>query len=123
MRISGAESRIMEALWQRGALSVSDIIAEVAEAQAWSDATVKSLIGRLLKKNAVQSSRVDGRTLYMAMVTREDYIRDESRGFLDRLFGGDLTPFVSHFSDHHHALSKSDIQQLRALLEKLDHGE
>ena len=122
MRISGAESRIMEALWQRGALSVSDIIAEVAEAQAWSDATVKSLIGRLLKKNAVQSSRVDGRTLYMAMVTREDYIRDESRGFLDRLFGGDLTPFVSHFSDHH-ALSKSDIQQLRALLEKLDHGE
>lgn len=122
MRISGAESRIMEALWQRGALSVLDIIAEVAEAQAWSDATVKSLIGRLLKKNAVQSSRVDGRTLYMAMVTRADYIRDESRGFLDRLFGGDLTPFVSHFSDHH-ALSKSDIQQLRALLEKLDHGE
>ena len=122
MRISGAESRIMEALWQRGALSVSDIIAEVAEAQAWSDATVKSLIGRLLKKNVVQSSRVDGRTLYIAMVTREDYIRDESRGFLDRLFGGDLTPFVSHFSDHH-ALSKSDIQQLRALLEKLDHGE
>jgi len=122
MRISGAESRIMEALWQRGALSVLDIVAEVAEAQAWSDATVKSLIGRLLKKNAVQSSRVDGRTLYMAMVTRADYIRDESRGFLDRLFGGDLTPFVSHFSDHH-ALSKSDIQQLRALLEKLDHGE
>ena len=122
MRISGAESRIMEALWQRGALSVLDIVAEVAEAQAWSDATVKSLIGRLLKKNVVQSSRVDGRTLYIAMVTREDYIRDESRGFLDRLFGGDLTPFVSHFSDHH-ALSNSDIQQLRALLEKLDHGE
>jgi len=122
MRISGAESRIMEAVWRHGALSVLDIIAEVAEVQAWSDATVKSLIGRLLKKNAIQSSRVDGRTLYRAMVTREDYIRDESLGFLDRLFGGDLTPFVSHFSDHH-ALSKSDIQQLRALLEKLDHGE
>jgi len=122
MRISGAESRIMEALWQGELLTVTDIIAQVAEAQDWSDATVKSLIGRLLKKNAIKSSRADGRTLYQAMITREDYIKDESRGFLDRLFGGDLTPFVSHFSDHH-ALSKSDIQQLRALLEKLDNGD
>ena len=122
MRISGAESRIMDALWQGELLTVTDIIAQVAEAQDWSDATVKSLIGRLLKKNAIKSSRVDGRTLYKAMISREDYIREESRGFLDRLFGGDLTPFVSHFSDHH-ALSKSDIQQLRALLEKLDNGD
>jgi predicted transcriptional regulator len=122
MRISGAESRIMEALWRRGPLSVTDIIAEVADAQEWSDATVKSLIGRLLKKDAIRSSRAEGRTLYKAMVARDDYVRDESRGFLDRLFGGDLAPFVSHFSDHH-ALSKSDIQQLRALLEKLDDGQ
>lgn len=122
MGISGAESRIMEALWRRGALTVLDIISDVAQAQDWSDATVKSLIGRLLKKKAIQSSREDGRTVYRAMVAREDYIRDESRGFLDRLFGGDLTPFVSHFSDHH-TLSKSDIQQLRALLEKLGHDQ
>ncbi len=122
MRISGAESRIMEALWRRGPLTVSDIIAEVADAQEWSDATVKSLIGRLLKKKAIQSGRAEGRTLYKAMLAREDYVRDESRGFLDRLFGGDLAPFVSHFSEHH-SLSRNDIQQLRALLEKLDHGD
>ena len=50
MAISEAESRIMEALWRRGPLVVEDIIGEVAPAQNWSDATVKSLIGRLLKK-------------------------------------------------------------------------
>ena len=54
-RISEAESRIMDALWRRGPLVVEDIIAEVAPPQQWSDATVKSLIGRMLKKKTIQS--------------------------------------------------------------------
>jgi BlaI family penicillinase repressor len=122
VRISGAESKIMEALWERGLLTVADIIADVADAQQWSDATVKSLIGRMLKKNAIRSTRENGRTLYKAMISRDDYIRSESRGFLDRLFGGELSPFVSHFSEHQ-ALSKGDIVKLKALLERLEDGD
>ncbi len=40
MRISEAESRIMDALWRRGPLAVEDVIAEVAGSQRWTDATV-----------------------------------------------------------------------------------
>ena len=109
----------MEALWDRGALTTADIIAEVAEPQEWSDATVKSLIGRLLKKAAIRSRRQDGLTLYEALVGRDEHVRSESRGFLDRMFGGELVPFVSHFSEHQ-PLSKSDIAQLKALLERLE---
>ena len=57
MRISDAESRIMAALWRRGPLMVEEIIAETAPSQGWSDATVKALIGRLLKKRALESAR------------------------------------------------------------------
>ena len=112
----------MQALWRRGPLMVADILAEVAEAQKWSDATVKSLIGRLLKKRAIQSSRVDGRVFYRPLVARDDYIRSESQGFLDRLFGGQLAPFVSHFTQHQD-LSPEDRARLLDLLTKLDHGE
>jgi predicted transcriptional regulator len=119
MQISGAESKIMEALWRRGPLVVDDILAEVTGPQNWSDATVKALIGRLLKKKAIQSTRANGRTVYQPLVERDAYVMAESRGFLDRMFGGELAPFVSHFAERQ-ALSEEDKARLRALVAKLD---
>jgi BlaI family penicillinase repressor len=119
VRISGAESRIMDALWRRGPLVVEDIIADVAPAQGWSDATVKALIGRLLKKQAIASRREGGRTRYQPLVERDLYIAAESQGLLDRLFGGQLSPFVSHFAEHR-KLTPEDVARLRALIAKLD---
>jgi BlaI family penicillinase repressor len=119
MHISGAESKIMEALWRRGALVVDDILAEVAGPQNWSDATVKALLGRLLKKKAIQSTRANGRSYYRPLIERNAYVAAESRGFLDRLFGGELAPFVSHFTEHQ-PLSTEDRARLKAIIAKLD---
>ena len=121
-RISEAESRIMDALWRRGPLVVEDIIAEVAGPQRWSDATVKSLIGRMLKKKAIQSIRREGRTYSQPLVERDDYMLAESRSFLDRIFGGRVAPLVSHFAEHE-KLSPEDVAQLKALIARLDDGD
>ncbi len=109
----------MEVLWRRGALVVEDIIGEVAAPQQWSDATVKTLIGRLLKKKAIQSTRRERRTWYEPLLPRDDYMLAESQSFLDRMFGGRLAPFVSHFAEHQ-KLSTEDVAQLRALMARLD---
>jgi BlaI family penicillinase repressor len=119
MQISGAESKIMEVLWRRGPLVVDDILAEVAGPQNWTDSTVKALIGRLLKKGALESVREHGRAYYRPLIERDAYILAESRGLLDRLFGGELAPFVSHFSEKR-LLTADDRARLKALIEKLD---
>ena len=109
----------MDALWRRGPLRVEEIIADAAPAQGWSDAPVKALIGRLLKKKAIASDREGGRTRYRPLVQRDDYIAAESQGLLDRLFGGELSPFVSHFTEHR-KLKAQDVERLKALIAKLD---
>src|SRR5688572_31132001 len=38
MRISGAESQVMEALWRRSPLTAEEIFAEVGQAQGWAEA-------------------------------------------------------------------------------------
>ncbi len=112
----------MEALWRRGPLVVDDILAEVAEPQGWTPATVKALIGRLLKKKAIEARRAHGRAFYHPLVDRDSYVREESQSFLDRLFGGELTPFVSHFAEHQ-SLSAEDRARLKALIAKLDEDQ
>lgn len=119
MNITPAESRIMEALWERHPLTVDEIVAAVAEAQGWGEATVKTLIHRLLKRKAIRSGRIDGRVRYTPVLQRADYIQSESQGLLDRLFGGGLAPLVAHFAEHR-ALKPDDVKRLKKLLEDLD---
>ena len=118
-RISGAESQVMEALWDRGPLTAEEIIQTVGPAQDWGEATVKTLINRLLKKKALASERTGGRALYRPLVTREAYVTGESQGLLDRLFGGQLAPLVAHYAQHR-PLSPDEVARLKALIDGLD---
>jgi BlaI family penicillinase repressor len=119
MPISTAESRVMEALWQRSPRTAEDIVAEIAGPQGWSEATVKSLINRLLTKGAITAEQSGRRYLYRPCLDRSAYLSHESRGLLDRLFDGRIAPLVSHFSKTDQ-LTPEDIAELKRLIRELD---
>ena len=119
MKISGAESLIMEALWRKNPLTAEDVAATVGAEQNWSDTTVKTLLGRLLKKNAVAAEKDGRRYVYSPLVARSDYVADESRSLIDRLFDGKLAPLVSHFAENNE-LTQADIAELKRLIQELD---
>ena len=120
MKIAGAESQVMEALWRRSPLTSDELVAELGPSQNWGPATVKTLINRLLKKKAISSGRTDGRTLYRPLVERADYVQTESQTLLDRLFDGQLAPLVAHFAERR-LLKPEDVERLKRLIEDLDH--
>ena len=119
MPISAAESQVMEALWRQSPLTAEEIVAEVAEPQGWSEATVKSLINRLLTKGAIEAEKDGRRYLYSPRVERLAYLSQESRGLIDRLFDGRVAPLVSHFSKTNQ-LSPDDVAELKRLIAELE---
>jgi predicted transcriptional regulator len=118
MKISSAESVVMEALWRRSPLTSEAIIAEVGEPNDWTEGTVKQLISRLLKKKAIAAEAEGRRYLYSPLISRRAYVEAESQGLLDRLFDGRLAPLVTQFSEAQ-KLSEDDIAELKALIERL----
>ena len=121
MRISTAESLVMEALWRSSPRTAEQIAAEVASGQDWTEATVKSLLNRLLTKGAVAADKDGRRYLYRPLLARSDYVHAESRGLVDRLFEGRLAPLVAHFSQRER-LSADDVAELKRLIEEIDDG-
>ena len=119
--ISEAEARVMEALWRDNPLSAEQVVADVAKAQGWTEATVKTLLNRLLRKKAITAKRDGRRYLYRPRLKREDYVAAESRDLLDRLFDGKLAPFIAHFSERQN-LSSEEIAELKKLIRGLDDG-
>lgn len=121
MRISAAESLVMDSLWRVSPLSADRIAAEIASDQDWTEATVKSLLNRLLTKGAIAAERDGRRYLYRPLIERGDYVHAESQGLIDRLFEGRLAPLVAHFSARE-ALTPQDIADLKRLIEEIDDG-
>jgi predicted transcriptional regulator len=94
--VTEAESVVLSALWRRGPLSFASLIEEVKAGQPWADATIKTLLHRLMQKGAVKSAREDGRQRYHPVLDRETYVDGEVRALLDRLFEGEAEMLVAH---------------------------
>lgn len=118
--ISEAESVIMQALWAHNPITAEDVVAALADVTDWQEATVKTLLNRLLTKGAIRANRQGRRYLYTPILTRDQWLLQESSGFLSRLFGGRVAPMVAHFS-RHRKLTAEDVQELRKLLDEISH--
>ena len=119
MQISEAESVVMDVLWQRQSCAAEDVVAALADTQHWQEATIKTLLNRLLKKGAIVATKDGRRYLYKPALRREDWVLGESQGLLERLFDGRVAPLVAHFSEQR-KLSRKDIAELRRLLDGID---
>jgi BlaI family penicillinase repressor len=119
MRISAPESIVMEALWRRAPMTAEEITAEVAAPQGWGEATVKTLLNRLLTKEIIAAEREGRRYSYRPLIARDTYVSAESQTLLDRLFEGRLTSLVCHFSEREQ-LSPQDIAELKRLIAELE---
>ena len=86
----------------------------------WSAGTIRTFLSRLLKKKALAAKPDGRRYLYSPRIRREDYVHEESRKLIDRLFGGRIAPFITHFSERQ-GLTQEEIEELRQLIERLDH--
>ena len=117
-RISQAELDVLEVLWSDSPLAASDVADRLAGDKDWNIRTVKTLLSRLVDKNALSTEQDGRRYLYSPLVTRDAYARRAARRLTDRLFGGRAAPLVAHLAEGD-GLSADDIAELEALLEAL----
>ena len=74
MQISEAESVVMEVLWQRSPQTSEEVVAALGQRQEWQEATIKTLLNRLLNKGAIEAQKDGRRYLYSPKLRREDWV-------------------------------------------------
>ena len=116
MRLSEAEWWVMNLVWDTQPTEASAIIAHLADKHEWSDATIKTMLHRLVKKGALSAEPVGKKYRYSAAVDRASCVRSASRSFLDHVFGGDAAPALLHLVKAS-KLSAEQVAQLRKLLD------
>ncbi len=65
IKISDSEWEIMRVIWTLGQSTAQEITQILAESMEWKAATVKTLLGRLVKKEAVWTEQ-EGEKIYLS---------------------------------------------------------
>ena len=112
----------MEVLWRADRPLAIEDVREALTEETWTDATIRTFLSRLVKKRAVATFKEGRRFLFRALIARADYVHAESKSLIDRLFDGQVEPFVAQFSERED-LSAEDVARLRQLHQWLGCGK
>jgi BlaI family penicillinase repressor len=114
-RISEAEWAIALVLWEAHPLTAVEVMQRLPAGHGWAQKTVSTFLARLVDKGVLRVQREGKANLYSPRVSREACVREESRSFVDRVFGGLVAPMMAHFVEHGE-LSREELAELQALL-------
>lgn len=120
--ISDAEWAIMKALWEAsasGGLTLRQIADAVSD-HGWGYSTVRTMVGRLAEKGAIEADRSNpGSFQYYAAVSEEECRRQEVKTFLNRVFDGSAKLLVSALVEDR-GLTKEEEETLLAIIDKME---
>ena len=120
-KISDAEWLVCQVLWQKAPRTANQVVDALAGKTHWKPRTIKTLLNRLVKKR-VLAYHAEGREYrYYPLVTQTEYVRAETRSFIERVFGGTVKPMLAAFLDDQQ-LSEQELAEIRQLLESKTRG-
>ncbi|MGL5353952.1 MAG: BlaI/MecI/CopY family transcriptional regulator [Clostridium sp.] len=121
-KISDAEWEVMKIIWKSPKITSTLIIEELSGSTEWKPATIKSLISRLLNKEAIGFDKNGKEYYYYPLVSEEECRREESKSFLNKVFDGSLNSMILNFVKSE-KLTADDINELRNILDNTKKSE
>lgn len=116
--ITPTELEVLKVLWAQSPLVADEIIDRLETKRSNHPRTVKTLLNRLKKKQAISYEEKDRRYHYFPTISQNDFYRHETESFLGTFFDGKLSPMISFFSDQNN-LDTDEVEELSRLIEKM----
>lgn len=116
--VTPGEWAIMEELWQ-SPKTLMELVRTLGETEGWAKSTVTTMVRRMTDKDLIRFES-DGKTkTFLAAVSREEVVAQETTSLLKRAYNGSIGLLVNAMAQRN-TLSKSDIDELYAILEKAE---
>lgn len=116
-RLPDSELAVMQAVWEcTPPVSRTALEEKLLPTYPMAQTTLLTLLTRLAQKGFLTIEKQGRANFYLPTVTRDAYLADQSRRFVDQLCGGSISLFASALCDS--GLSRDELEQLRKLLEE-----
>lgn len=116
--LTDPELSIMLALWEAGKSVPRMYIQEKLAHLNWKTNTFNTYLSRLLEKGLITCTSQGQTYYYSPLAKQEEYIENEGKSLLGKLFGGSLKRFVLSVSNTD-AVGDAELDELRDFLNHL----
>lgn len=116
-RLPDSELAVMQAVWEcTPPVSRSALEEKLLPRYPMAQTTLLTLLTRLAQKGFLTIEKQGRANYYLPLVSRDAYLADQSRRFVDQLCCGSISLFASALCDS--GLSREELDELRKLLEE-----
>ena len=117
VNLTEAEWNVMECLWEDSPRTGREAVEYLKETVGWSRSTTLTMLGRMAKKGLIDCREVSGVLVYAPLLDREDAVRRETEGFVERVYKGSISMLMSAITQKQD-LSGSEIDELYEILNR-----
>ncbi|WEK00338.1 MAG: BlaI/MecI/CopY family transcriptional regulator [Candidatus Sphingomonas phytovorans] len=117
--ISQAEHNVLRGLWQLKRASLREVHDAISAETGWAYTTTKTVLDRMAAKNLLKREKVHGLFVYSPAISKAAGIARFVRYFASRIVERDMGVVLGLFRESE-ALSRKDVEELRALISELD---
>lgn len=117
-----AELEIMQVAWKAGEPLTAHSVLERLEGRNWKLSTLMTSLSRLVDKGFMSCDRSTGTNLYTAVCPEKDYKVQESRSFLEKLYGNSVQNLIATLYSGK-VIESADVEELRKFLDELEGKE
>lgn len=115
-KLAKREEQIMQALWSLDRAFIKDIIEELPDPEIHYN-TVATIIKILQKKNFVKHETLGNAHRYYAVVSKEEYQKQEIGTFISQYFNNSYKNLVAYFAEEDN-INEDELQEIIELIKK-----
>ena len=116
-RISDAEWTVLKAVWQLKIPTAREVVEQLKDKSQWKPKTIHTLLSRLVQKGALTTEKPGREYVFKPLVTERECRQSASRSFLEKVFDGEIAPFLACFLERK-KLTRKEIDELKSILEE-----
>jgi len=116
-KISDAEWLVLKAVWQLETPTAREVVEQLKDETDWKPKTIHTLLGRLVQKGALATEKPGREYVFKPLVAERDCRLAASRSFLEKVFDGEIAPFLACFLERK-KLTRKEIEELKSILEE-----
>ncbi|RZI48522.1 CopY/TcrY family copper transport repressor [Lactococcus kimchii] len=114
--VSNAELIVMRVIWSLGEARVDEIYAQIPQNLEWSLATVKTLLGRLVKKEMLSTQKEGRKFIYKPLMAECTAINLMAEGLLEKVCATKQVNILQEMIEKS-MLTAQDIELLKTTLD------
>ena len=115
MKLTQAEWQIMNALWEKHPATARQIMDRLPQGVKWAYTTLKTMLSRLVEKEAVSEHKQANTSIYEPLVSKHKARLGAFRLLLDQSFDGAMGPLM-HFLMQEQKLNATQKKELIEIL-------